>query len=647
MAIIRLPTISTTVRIALALTLTAILLAGHAQAQVPQLINYQGRVVVGATDFNGSGQFAFALVNANGTTTYWSNDGTSTAGSRPTHSVTLVVGKGLYSLLLGDSMLTNMTAIPNSVFANSDVRLRVWFNDGTNGWQLLSPDQRIAAVGYAMVAGSVPNGAITSAQIANGAIGSTQIAAGAVGSTQLASTITFANLTTSGNLALPATSSDGSAGVITLGGNAYLQAPGTNNLFFGLDAGNLTLSGYENVAFGTQALTHLTSGLSNTAAGGEALENNTIGNYNTALGNRALFSAKTPSDNTSVGYNALGGNAAAFNPTTGSDNTAVGYQALDDLSSGGHNTALGSAALQANTTSADNTAVGYQALSVNTATENTAIGSQALAANTTATNNTAVGFQALAANTTATNNTAVGFQALAANTATSNTAVGSQALTSCTTGTGNIAIGAGTGTSIISGVDDVYIGNNINGAADESYTIRIGQNFGAFNYYYPTATYIGGVYGVTSPDQAIAVGIDVSGQLVTTSSSRRFKRDIKDMGDASNVLLSLRPVTFHYKTDRANRPHFGLIAEEVDKVDPALVARDGKGQIYTVCYDAVNAMLLNEFLKQHAQVMKQQAQAEKQQQEFLEQQKEIKDLKAELDELDELKPRPAAPMSFD
>ncbi|MCX6840560.1 MAG: hypothetical protein NTX35_22480 [Verrucomicrobia bacterium] len=130
-----------------------------AHAQVPQIIHYQSRVAVGSVNFEGSGLFKFALVNTNGSTTYWSNDGTSTAGSQPTAAVTLPVSKGLYSVHLGDSSLTNMTAIPASVFANADVRLRVWFNDGTNGSQLLTPDHRIAAVGYAMVAGALQSGA--------------------------------------------------------------------------------------------------------------------------------------------------------------------------------------------------------------------------------------------------------------------------------------------------------------------------------------------------------------------------------------------------------------------------------------------------------------------------------------------------------
>jgi formylglycine-generating enzyme required for sulfatase activity len=165
---------------ALAIVLT--LASTPLDAQVPQILNYQGNIAVGAPplNFNGSGVFRFALVNTDGTTTFWSNDGTSTAGSQPTEGVTLPVAKGLYSVLLGDTALTNMTAIPATVFANTDVWLRVWFSDGTaNGSQLLAPDQRIAAVGYAMVAGvanSLAAGATVPATALTGTIPSSQVA---------------------------------------------------------------------------------------------------------------------------------------------------------------------------------------------------------------------------------------------------------------------------------------------------------------------------------------------------------------------------------------------------------------------------------------------------------------------------------------
>ena len=158
-------------------------------AQVPQIINYQGRVAVGAVNFDGTGAFKFALVNAAGTTTFWSNDGTSSAGSEPTNAVSLTVTKGLYSVLLGDTSLANMATIPNAVFNNSDVRLRVWFNDGTNGSQLLTPDQRIAAVGYAMNAASaaaVASNAVGSAQIVNGSVTGADVAGNTITNTQIA-----------------------------------------------------------------------------------------------------------------------------------------------------------------------------------------------------------------------------------------------------------------------------------------------------------------------------------------------------------------------------------------------------------------------------------------------------------------------------
>jgi hypothetical protein len=126
---------------------------GTTQAAVPQQLNHQGRVAVNGVNFDGTGQFKFALVNANGSTTYWSNDGSSSAGSQPSSHVTLAVTKGLYSVLLGDTTLTNMTALPSSALDHEDVRLRIWFNDGSSrGFQLITPDQRLAALPYALLA---------------------------------------------------------------------------------------------------------------------------------------------------------------------------------------------------------------------------------------------------------------------------------------------------------------------------------------------------------------------------------------------------------------------------------------------------------------------------------------------------------------
>ena len=164
---------------AAALCIAALFLTA-ASAQVPPMVNYQGRVAVGGVNFEGTGQFKFALVNANGTTTYWSNDNTSNAGSQPTQAIPLTVTNGLYSVLLGDTAVTNMAALPASIFTNADVRLRVWFNDGANGFQLLTPDQRLAPSAY------LADGAVISSKLANGAVGSTQLSDGSIGTSKLA-----------------------------------------------------------------------------------------------------------------------------------------------------------------------------------------------------------------------------------------------------------------------------------------------------------------------------------------------------------------------------------------------------------------------------------------------------------------------------
>ena len=171
--------------ISLHLALAAILFTGtlRAQVQVPTLLNYQGRVAVDAVNFDGTGLFTFALVNAAGDTTFWSNDGTSTIGDEPAAAVSLAVAKDLYSVLLGDDALASMVGIAPAVFTNPDVRLRVWFDDGVNGSQLLTPDQRIAPAPY-LADGA--DGAVTSATIAPGAVTGTSIAAGAIDGTHVA-----------------------------------------------------------------------------------------------------------------------------------------------------------------------------------------------------------------------------------------------------------------------------------------------------------------------------------------------------------------------------------------------------------------------------------------------------------------------------
>ncbi len=201
-----------------------------AAAQVPQLINYQGRVRVSGADFSGTGQFKFALVSSSGSTTYWSNDGSSTAGSQPANAVALPVQGGLYQVLLGDATRPNMTALTQGVFQNADLHLRVWFSDGTNGWQQLTPDQRVAAVGYALMADDVKDGAVTSAKLAPGAVTPGKLAPGAVTSEALAPNAVTENLNAAGQGTVPS----GAALVSTDPNAAALLAAGY------LKAGSLT-----------------------------------------------------------------------------------------------------------------------------------------------------------------------------------------------------------------------------------------------------------------------------------------------------------------------------------------------------------------------------------------------------------------------
>ncbi len=242
-----------------------------------------------------------------------------------------------------------------------------------------------------------------------------------------------------------------------------------------------------------------------------------------------------------------------------------------------NNTASGVSALSQNTTGSANTANGLFALFSNTTGfSNTASGQQALFGNTTGNSNTASGVNALYGKRTGVNNTANGLFALLGN-----------------TGSSNIALGAYAGAKLTTGDNNIDIGHL--GIAGESDTIRIGI--------LQTRTFIAGIRGVTTRiGNIVPVLIDAAGQLGTVSSSRRFKNEIKPMDQTSESILALKPVTFHYKSDATSTPQFGLIAEEVAKVNPDLVVRDADGEIYTVRYDAVNAMLLNEFLKEHQKV---------------------------------------------
>ena len=304
-----------------------------------------------------------------------------------------------------------------------------------------------------------------------------------------------------------------------------------------------------NTAYGNGALVSLTSGVWNSGFGFEALNHDTAGKNNTATGLRSLFSDTSGGNNTATGVYALYGN------TTGFYNTAAGAYALANNISGDYNTASGYGALYRNTGSA----------------------------------NTATGFAALYHNTGGNGNTANGDEALLNNSIGSdNTANGEGALGNNTTGNGNIAVGSNAGINVTSASNVICIGADGNNVDNSCY---IGQIF--------NATSSGGT----------AVFINSNGRLGTATSSRRFKEEIKPMERASEALFALKPVTFRYKKgiDPQGIPQFGLVAEDVEAVNPDLVVRDKEGKVNTVRYEAVNAMLLNEFLKEHRKVEEQQA----------------------------------------
>jgi trimeric autotransporter adhesin len=340
----------------------------------------------------------------------------------------------------------------------------------------------------------------------------------------------------------------------------------------------------------------------NTAEGDFALNSLTTGGHNTATGFSALFSVTTGSNNTATGANAL---FSLTTSTNGGNCTATGVNALFSNTtiagvSGFNNTATGANALQNSTNGSNNTATGANAMRDNTTGYgNTAMGASALQSNTDEGQNSAYGFQALQGNLTGEGNTATGANALQSNrTAHFNTACGFAALQRNTTGQSNIALGATAGQNLTTGSNNIDIGNG--GVAGESNTIRIGTVGTHAN------TFIAGIRGVTVAG-GVGVIIDSSGHLGTVVSSERFKDEIKPMDKASEAILALKPVTFRYKhdLDPEGIPQFGLVAEQVEKVNPALVARDAQGKVYTVRYEAVNAMLLNEFLKQHRKVEEQ------------------------------------------
>ncbi len=353
-------------------------------------------------------------------------------------------------------------------------------------------------------------------------------------------------------------------------------AEGTNALF------SLT-SGINNTAVGANALLKTTDGGYNAAFGSRALENNVHGLFNMAVGTQALFN-NTASANMAVGFRVL------FNNTTGNNLTGVGAGALFNNTTGDNNTGIGSGVLIANTTGGYNTAVGRQALLRNTSTGlNVAVGDSALASfnGTTAFDgaNTALGSVALAAETSGEENTAVG----------------RRALEFLTAGSNNTAVGWRAGDSVLTASGTVCIGSSAAGANDND------------------TTYIRNVGTTVQPFAAGVVDLVTvrlsDNRLGRNGSSQRYKEDIKPMDKASEALYQLKPVTYRYKKDIDPNQNldYGLVAEDVAKIDPKLAIRDGNGRIESVRYMAIYNMMLNEFIKEHRKVEELQATVAQQQ----------------------------------
>ena len=384
----------------------------------------------------------------------------------------------------------------------------------------------------------------------------------------------------------------------TGGGNT---ANGTFALF-----SNTTGNG--NTAVGALALFTNIDAFGNTAIGASALENNDssangFASFNTAVGDGALGVNVDGGGNTAVGVGTLGNNQASLL-------TAVGVNALFANSTGTGNTAVGALALASNLTGSGNTAVGDSALQHNNGappngSQNTAVGIGALRSNTDGNSNTAVGDSALSSNTTGNLNEAMGVNALASNdSGFDNIAIGDDTLSNNVSGSHNIIVGGfAAGFNIVAGSNNIYIGPGVsaNGPFDESDTIRINDSAPAAGGA-TSQVFFAGIDGSTVGAVNAPVLVNPNGQLGTGASSARFKKDIDPMGTTSEAIFSLKPVTFHYKGDTTNTPQCGLIAEEVAKVNPALILTDKEGKPYSVRYDQVNAMLLNEFLKEHKKV---------------------------------------------
>ena len=358
---------------------------------------------------------------------------------------------------------------------------------------------------------------------------------------------------------------------------------------------------FGNTALGVNALDNVNGaggGINNTAVGQNALTNDTTGQYNVAVGSGALATNTTGNFNMAIGTEALNQNNASFN-------LAIGFRTAFQNTTGRHLTGIGAASMRNNTIGEFNTAIGADSLRENTTTSfNAAVGDGALTSfnGTTAFDgaNTAFG--------------SISFNALTSGQ--ENVGVGRRAGEFLTSGNNNTIMGWRAGDGLTTGDGNTFLGSQAgsNEGPDVSNVVCLGTrgDTQAAGQVTDNRTYIGNIVGVTTggPAPTVPVVIDQDGQLGTIVSSRRFKEDIKPLDQASEAILKLKPVTFHYKNRDVKNdktPQFGLIAEEVEQVNRDLVVYGKDGKLWTVRYDAVEVMLLNEFIKEHKKVEEQQA----------------------------------------
>ncbi len=323
-----------------------------------------------------------------------------------------------------------------------------------------------------------------------------------------------------------------------------------NNTFLGRGTGNITLSGSENTGVGHSALTNVTTGSDNIAIGSSALNAITDGQNNTAIGRSAITSGSSGTLNVAVGWHSM---------TTGlgDGNVAIGAQTLASVTAGGSGTT-------------SNVAIGYQSM---------VSASQAMGC-------IGIGYRTLQNVTTGTDNIGIGWNSLIlSQDGISNVAVGVQSLDTIVSGNSNVAIGYQAGKALTTNdSSNILIGANVAGTAGDNTTTRIGTG--------QTACFVSGIFGVTVDVSGVPIVVDVNDQLGTVVSSRRFKENIEPLGPTK--VLDLDPVSFNFKKNPSGVKSIGLIAEDVAKVMPDMVVYDDEGIPFTVRYDHVSIMLLQE-----------------------------------------------------